>query len=547
MKRTQVVYVCIFILFISFANIAVAQTTLTKPQSAKENMPANTLPERNWWNVLYYAIDVTPDYNTKFIRGSNNIKFRTLQSGRLMQIDLQEPMQITKIVWLNKQLEFLKHGSAYMVSFPKVLNKNETGTITVYFEGYPHIASNPPWDNGWIWTTDKKGRPWISVACEGSGAGIWLPCKDAGYDEPDNGISFSITVPDTMAAVANGRLLKKIKNNDGTTTYHWNVVSPINNYNIIPYIGKYVTWHHNFPGQNGNLDCDFWVLDYNPGKAKKHFQQADTMLRCFEYWLGPYPFYEDSYKVVEAPMPGMEHQSAIAYGNGFENGYSGKNLSGTVWGLQWDFILVHESGHEWFGNSITASNDGESWIHEGFTKYLETLYTDFVFGTEAGNDYAIGIWKKIKNDEPILGSGTSDAYNKSSAMLHTIRQIIGDSVFRELLHGLTKTFYHQTVSSEQIIHFIDQYTKKDLSKIFDQYLRTTKVPILEYSFKNKIIQYRWTNSVDGFNMPVKVSFNDQPPVFIFPTNEWKNMPVIAAGPKRLTVDRNFYVQTNEKN
>jgi len=243
----------------------------------------------------------------------------------------------------------------------------------------------------------------------------------------------------------------------------------------------------------------------------------------------------------------MEHQSAVAYGNEFENGYAGKNLSGTVWGLKWDFILVHESGHEWFGNSITASNNGESWIHEGFTKYLETIYTDYVFGKEAGNDYATGIWKRILNDAPVIGSGSSDQYNKGCAMLHMIRQIISDSTFSGLLHGLSKTFYHQTVSTEQILRFINQYTKKDFTKIIDQYLRTTKVPILEYSFKNNIFKYRWTNCVDGFDMPLKVSFNNEPSIFIFPTVEWKNMSITMTKSKRLTVDRNFYVQTKEQN
>jgi len=454
-------------------------------------------------------------------------------------------MCITSITWKNNELEFRKNNEGYLITFPQAIPKGETETITIHFQGNPQAAKNPPWDSGWIWATDKKGRPWISIACEGSGASIWLPSKNVMYDEPDKGISFAITVPDTLVAVANGRLVKKNNNKNGTATYTWTVLNPINNYNIIPYIGKYVTWHHNYPGNKGNLDCDYWVLDYNAEKAKNHLKQADTMLNCFEYWLGPYPFYEDSYKVVEAPMAGMEHQSAIAYGNGFENGYSGKNLSGTSWGLKWDFILVHESGHEWFGNNITAAIKGESWIHEGFTKYLETIYTDYVFGKEAGNDYTIGISKRILNDEPVLGSGSSDAYNKGSAMLHMIRQIIGDSVFRGLLHELNKKFYHQTVSTGQIINLVNEYTRQGLTKIFDQYLRTAKVPLLEYSFKNNIFQYRWTNCIEGFNMPIRVSFNNQNPVFIYPTDQWKKTTVTNTEFKRLTADRNFYAEIKE--
>lgn len=546
MKKPVIAHLCICILIMCSVYAGIAQTAAQHLQSAKENLPPNTSAERKWWNVLHYDISITPDYNRKFVSGTNSIRFSTLQTGAVMQVDLQEPMTITDVSWLNKPLKFYRRNNAYFISFPNALRKDEIATITIHFEGIPQVANRPPWDNGWIWTTDKMGRPWMSIACEGSGGSIWLPCKDVLYDEPDNGTSFSITVPDTLVAVANGRLLKNRHNKNRTATYSWQVSSPINKYNIIPCIGKYVTWHHEFSGVKGKLDCDYWVLDYNLDKAKKHFQQADTMLQCFEYWVGPYPFYEDSYKLVEAPMPGMEHQSAIAYGNGFENGYSGKNLSGTPWGLKWDFILVHESGHEWFGNSITASNDGESWLHEGFTKYLETLYTDFVFGTEAGNDYAIGIWKRILNDAPVIGSGSSDQYNKASAMLHMIRQVIGDTAFRGLLHGLNKTFYHQTVSTEQVLHFVNQYTKRDFTKTLDQYLRTTKVPVFEYAFKDNIFQYCWTNCVDGFDMPVKVSFNNQKNIFVYPTVQWQKMPLAITGIQSFTVDRNFYVQVKEQ-
>ena len=547
MNRSLIIRFSVILLAILSGNNALAQIGVTKVQSNQETIPGNMAPEIVWWNVLHYAIDLTPDYKTRSIKGNNRIEFRTLQSGKVMQIDLQQPMVITKIVWLNKQLLFLRKGNAYYVNFPRTLNKNQTETLTVYFEGTPAIAKNPPFDNGWIWKEDKKGRPWISVACEGSGASIWLPCKDVLYDEPDNGISFRITIPDTLVAIANGRLIKKIDNPNRTTTYHWTVVNTINNYNIIPYIGKYVTWHHEYSGRKGKLDCDFWVLDYHLQKAKNHFQQVDTMLQCFEYWLGPYPFYEDSYKLVEAPMPGMEHQSAIAYGNEFENGYAGKNLSGTIWGLQWDFILVHESGHEWFGNSITAGNDGDSWIHEGFTKYLETLYTAYVFGNEAGNDYAIGTWKRIKNDAPILGTNTTDKYYKGSAMLHMIRQITGDSLFRGFLTGLNKAFYHCTVTTNQILEFLNLYTKMNFTKIFDQYLQTIKIPRLDYLFKGNTFMYRWSNCVDGFSMPISISLDGLKFQFVTPTNQWQSLPFLSAKRNDFRIDRNFYITTHEVN
>ncbi len=524
-----------------------AQTLSTKKQRNKETAPGSVQQEQKWWNLLYYNIDITPDYERKYITGTNSITFSALQSDTILQIDLQNPMRITSVRWKDKSLVF-KHSkeATYLVVFPKVIKAGEHQTISIQFEGVPKESLKPPYDNGWIWAKDLNGRPFISVACEGSGASIWLPCKDVLYDEPDNGISFSITVPDTLTAIANGRLEKKLNNKKGTTTYTWKVVNPINNYNIIPYIGKYVTWHENFAGLKGNLDCDYWVLDYNLAKAKKHFKQTDTMLRAFEYWAGPYPFCEDSYKLVEAPMDGMEHQSALAYGNGFQNGLKGKDIiSKSGWGLKFDFILVHESGHEWFGNSLTANTGGDSWLHEGFTKYLETLYTSYVFGVEAGNDYAVGTWKRIKNDEPVLGTNTPDQYYKGSALLHMIRQIIGDALFKEVLTGLSKEFYHQTVSTPEVLIFFNRYTKRDFTKVFDQYLKTIQVPTLSYSFQDSIFKYRWENCIQDFSMPVRITFDGKNYQFIFPSTQWKTYKASAISSKKFQVDRNFYITVKE--
>jgi len=523
------------------------QTLSTKKQGNKETAPGSIRQEQKWWNLLYYKIDITPDYGRKYITGTNSISFSALQSDTILQIDLQDPMRITSVRWKDNSLVF-KHSKedTYLIIFPTVIKAGEKQTISIHFEGEPKESLKPPYDNGWIWAKDLNGRPWISVACEGSGASIWLPCKDVLYDEPDNGVSFSITVPDTLTAVANGRLKKILTSKQRTTTYTWKVVNPINNYNIIPYIGKYVSWHENYAGLKGKLDCDYWVLDYNLTKAKSHFKQTDTMLRAFEYWAGPYPFYEDSYKLVEAPMSGMEHQSALAYGNGFQNGLSGKDIiSGSGWGLKWDFVLVHESGHEWFGNSITASTYGDSWIHEGFTKYLETLYTSYVFGIEAGNDYVVGTWKRIKNDVPVLGTNTSDQYYKGSAMLHMIRQIIGDTLFKEVLTGLSKEFYHQTVNTNKILNFFNHYTKKDFTKIFDQYLKTIQIPTLNYSFQDSIFQYRWENCIKDFSMPVRITFDGKNYQYIFPSTQWQTFKVSTTSSKGFHVDRNFYITVSE--
>jgi aminopeptidase N len=524
-----------------------AQTLPTKKQAYKEIAPASIKQQQSWWNLLYYNIELTPDYEKKYITGTNSITFAALQADTILQIDLQDPMRITSVKWKNKNLVFKKtKKDTYFVIFPTVIKAGQQQTISISFEGVPTESVKPPYDNGWIWAKDLNGRPFISVACEGSGASIWLPCKELLYDEPDNGVAFSITVPDTLTAVANGRLTKRSTGKKGTTTYTWKIVNPINNYNIIPYIGKYVSWHKNYTGLKGKLDCDYWVLDYNLTKAKNHFKQIDTLLKAFEYWAGPYPFYEDSYKVVEAPMDGMEHQSALAYGNGFRNGLKGKDIiSGTGWGLKFDFILVHESGHEWFGNSITCSEGGHSWIHEGFTKYLETLYTAYVFGTEAGNDYAIGTWKRIKNDVPVLGSNSTDQYYKGSAMLHMIRQITGDTLFKDVLTGLNKEFYHQAVNTNQILDLFNRYTKKDFTKIFDQYLKTIQIPTLSYSLKDNVFQYRWENCIKDFSMPVKITFDGKNYQLISPSTEWQSFKVSTTSSKSFHVDRNFYITVNE--
>jgi aminopeptidase N len=385
----------------------------------------------------------------------------------------------------------------------------------------------------------------MSVACQGLGASVWYPCKDHQSDEPDSGASLTITVPDTLIAVGNGRLKEKIMNANHTATYTWSIVNPINNYNIIPYIGKYVTWHEDYHGEKGKLDCDYWVLDYDLEKAKKQFTQVDTMLKCFEYWMGPYPFYEDGYKLVETPHLGMEHQSAVAYGNKFMNGYLGRDLSGSGWGNNWDYIIVHESGHEWFANNITSNDIADMWIHEGITDYSETLFVDCQYGNEAGNAYTQGLRRTIRNDKPIIGTygvnqeGSGDMYNKGNNIMHMVRQIIdNDSVFRNILRGLNETFYHKTVDSKDIENYITKRSGKDLSKLFDQYLRTTQIPTLEYKIEGEKLSYRWTNCINGFNMPVKLAKSGQ---WITPGVDWKETTLTAAMKNDFQVDNNFYI------
>lgn len=507
-------------------------------------------PERTGWDVLHYNITVAPDYATKQISGTNTIQFKVINDFQMMQIDLQQPMEIESIKWNKATLAFVREGNAFHVRFPKNLKAGNVESVTISFKGNPRVAQRPPWDGGWIFVKDKLGRPWMSVACQGLGASVWYPCKDHQSDEPDKGAVLNITVPDTLVAIANGRRKENIKAASGYTTYSWEVINPINNYNIIPYIGKYVNWSEIYKGEKGDLDCNYWVLDYELAKAKEQFKQVPKMLKSFEYWFGPYPFYEDGYKLIQSPHLGMEHQSAVAYGNKFQNGYLGRDLSGSGWGLKWDFIIVHESGHEWFANNITSFDIADMWVHEGFTNYSETLFTTSEYGVEAGNDYVTGTRKLISNDIPIIGpygvnqEGSGDMYYKGGNLLHTIRQLIGnDEKFRQILRGLNQKFYHSITTSKEVEAYFSAQSGIDLSSVFDQYLRTIKIPVLQYQFTGTELRYKWTGCIDNFKMKIKVELGGKM-IWLEPGKDWKTQ-TIDPTIKTLKPDRNFYIQLEE--
>ncbi len=545
MKRISILCILPFL----FLGRSRAQKTEMPPVFTHADTLRGSLNPERAYNVLRYDISIRPDYNSRSIDGKNSITY--LDSGlTYMQIDLQPPLEIDSIIQNEKKLSFRREGNVFHVYVGDSLNRNCLfclKMLTIFYHGNPHIAAKPPWDGGWVFTKDTWGRPWMSVACEGTGASIWYPCKDYLGDEPDSGASLSVTVADSLVAVGNGRLKSKIRNADGTTTWTWVVQSPINNYDIIPYIGKYVSWHSDFMGEKGKLDCDFWVLDGDQEKAKKHFTGVDSMLRCFEYWFGPYPFYVDGYKLVEAPYLGMEHQSDIAYGNHFLEGYDGKDLSGTGWGLKWDFIIVHESGHEWFGNNITSKDLADEWIHESFTNYSETLYTGYYFGKEAGNEYNAGLRKNIENKFPIIQYygvnyepvGT-DEYYKGSNMIHNIRQVINnDELFRKILRGLNQEFYHSTVTAGDIEQYINRISGRNFNPVFNQYLRSIQIPVLEYKQSGNELEYRWDNCNADFNMPVKISMKGSN--WLKPTTRWQKMKLSTKGKIKLTADKNFYI------
>ncbi|KAA9340611.1 M1 family metallopeptidase [Adhaeribacter soli] len=513
----------------------------------QDTLRGSITPERAWWDLNFYHLSIKVDPAQKFISGSNLIRYKVLQPAQVMQIDLQPPLKIEKVTQKGKELQVKTEGNAHFITLQEKQIPSSFNQVEIFYSGNPKISKNPPWSGGFTWQQDKHGNPFVATSCQGEGASLWWPCKDHMYDEPDS-MRISVTAPEKLIAVANGRLRKTDTNKDGNKTFHWAVVNPINNYGVNVNLGDYVHFGEKFQGEKGPLDCDYYVLRDNLTKAKEQFKQVPLMLKAFEYWFGPYPFYEDSYKLVEVPYLGMEHQSSVTYGNGYKNGYLGKDPSGTGWGLKFDFIIIHESGHEWFANNITYKDIADMWIHESFTNYSEALYLDYHFGTKAGNEYVIGLRKNIANDRPIIGKynvnyeGSGDMYYKGANMLHTIRQLVNnDQKFREILRGLNKDFYHQTVTTGQIEDYLSQKSGLNLKPVFNQYLRDILIPKLEYRTEKNKLSYRWVNCVEGFNMPVKCYVNGQEK-WLTPTTEWQELKSL---PKKITfkTDENFYINT----
>ncbi len=506
-----------------------------------------TSPGRAWWDVTFYDLHVTITPADSSIRGHNAISYKVLGPGRELQIDLMTPLVIDSMMQDGQKLAFRRDSNAF---FTTPIASHRTGdikTITVYYSGTPRIAKRPPWDGGFTWTADSLGRPWVVTTDQGVGASIWWPNKDTQADEPDSQ-RVALTVPDPMQDVSNGRLRSVKQNPNGTTTYEWFVVNPINNYAIAVAAGTYAHYSEVYQGERGELTLDFWPLDYHLEAAQRQFPQARTMLQCFEHWFGPYPWYEDGYKIVEVPNTGMEHQSAVSYGNRYANGYRGRDGSGTGLGLKWDFIIIHESAHEWFANNITAKDDADMWVHESFANYAEGLYTECLFGKEAGSQYVIGTRRGIRNDRPIIpaygvnAQGSGDMYPKGGNMLHTIRQVIDDDEkWRSILRGLNATFWHQTVMGSQIENYISQHAGIDFSKVFDQYLRDIRIPVLEYRIEDTTLSYRWAEVVPGFAMPIKVTLSDSGLSVVRPTAAWQQTSLSLTDPKSFKVDSNYYV------
>lgn len=508
-------------------------------------------PERAWWDVLHYdlALQVSPE--TKSLEGSNTITFKTLKAGQRMQIDLQPPLAITRIAHGDGELTFERDGKVYWVQFPSPLAEDAEDRIQVFYAGKPVESRRPPWSGGFSWNKDDEGNPFIATSCQGIGASIWWPNKDHGSDEPDRGMDIRVTVPEGLTAVSNGRLQASTHDASARTkTFHWRVTNPINNYGVNVNIGNYVSMQSVYEGEGGKLDVEYWVLEHQQEKAREHFEEVPRTLAAFEHWFGKYPFYEDSYKLVVVPYLGMEHQSSVTYGNGFQNGYRGRDLSQTGVGMKFDFIVVHESAHEWWGNNISMRDAADMWIHESFANYAENLFVEYHFTAKEAQDYVIGCRKLINNDRPIIGtygvnrSGSGDMYYKGGNMLHTMRHIVNDDAkWRSALRGVNQEFWHKTVGTEEFEAYLSRATGFDFGRFFDQYLRTTQIPVLKYRAEGKTVTVWWDDVVEGFAVPVVLRINGKEQR-VTVTEQPARIDLDAAL-ESFELDRNFYMTVAE--
>ena len=529
---------------------AVAQTPRVFTHA--DTLRGSNTPGRAWWDAGFYDLHVQVNPADSSIAGRNTIVYRVLQPAAEMQIDLQVPLEVDSIVQHADRLTWRRDGNAFFVTLAAAQRAGSQDSLTVWYHGRyvraPGDTTRRP-IGPFHWAVDSAGAPWIATSNEGPGASTWWPLKDLPADEPDSQ-RIAITVPDPMIDVSNGRLRSTTHNPEGTTTFEWFVANPINSYDVaVNASPAYVPLRDEFKGARGPLTIEFWALAPHREVAAALIPQAKAMLSCFEHWFGPYPWYTDGYKLIEVPYLGMEHQSGIAYGNRYLPGYLGRDLSGTGEGLTWDYIVVHESAHEWWGNSISAKDHADMWIHESFGMYSEALWLECQKGKAAAERYLVGVRRMIRNDMPIIGTygvndtpRSQDRYPKGANMLMTMRAVVdNDGRWLATLRGLNSTFAHQTVTAKDIRDYMSKSTRTDLSRIFVQYQETTKIPVLEYRFDGKQLSYRWTNVVDGFAMPVRVGVAAEGYRRVRPTSEWQSVRSRLAPGTVLRIDPAFYV------
>jgi len=534
------------VLLLAAAGPALAQSHDGFTPTRADSVRGSDNPDRAWWDVTFYDLHVRMDPADSSITGWNGITYRVRRPGQTMQLDLQAPLVLDSVVQDGRRLEARRDGGAWFLALPGPPRAGDSRTLTAYYHGQPG-RGRPKQASGVVWSQDSLGAPWFATSDELPGASIWWPLKDYLGDEPDSQ-RIALTVPDPLVGVSNGRLRGMTRHPDGTTTYEWFVTGPINSYGVAVNAGRYAHFADTVRGEAGPLTLDFWPLAAHLDTARVHWAQAKPMLACFEHWFGPYPWYADGYKLIETPYLGMEHQSGIAYGNKFLPGYLGRDLSGTGIGLGWDYIVIHESAHEWFGNSVSTREPGDLWVHESFATYAEGLYTECRQGRTAGAAYLIGLRRGIENGGPIVGPRgvagwyNSDMYFKGANVLHTIRQLVDDDTrWLAILRGLTRTFRHRTVTGAEVEEYIGRASGLDLGRVFAQYLTTTNVPELEYRIEGGTLSYRWAGVVTGFAMPLRVRIPGLGQRWLRATEAWQRLAVPSPRGAEVAVDENFYV------
>jgi len=514
----------------------------------KDSLQGGFSKERMCFDVKHYHLNITLNIDKKHLSGYNEITFEPLEKTSKIQLDLFENMQIDSIIFQNKKVEFTREYNAVFIQFPTILAPQTTQKLIFYYNGMPQIAKNAPWDGGFVFKNDSNGKPWVGVAVQGTGASLWYPVKDGQTDEPDWGAQISVAVPNGLMNVSNGRFLGEKDLKNGYTRWDWEVKNPINNYNITLNVADYVE----IKDKIDNLDLKYFVLRENVSKAKKHFEEVKTMMNCFQTKFGAYPFAEDGYKLVETPYLGMEHQSAVAYGNQYKKGYLGSDISGTGEGMFFDFIIIHETGHEWFGNSITSRDVADMWIHEGFTTYAESVYIECVKGYETAQKYINGQGKRVMNDRPVIGKfgvnneGSGDMYNKGAMLLNTLRHIVNnDNQWWEILYKFSTAYKHKIIDTQTVITFFETETKQKLAPIFAQYLNYKNIPKLDLQLTDNNLYFKWTADVQSFEMPVEITIKDKL-LRLKPTTTWKRLPVSIQSLDKISVhQQKFYIKVTK--
>ncbi|MEL1245912.1 M1 family metallopeptidase [Flavobacterium sp. DGU11] len=535
----------VLLLAIVFVGIysATAQT-----YTRRDSLQGGLRKERTSFDVQRYDLNIKLDPEKKYISGYNDITFKVVENTTKIQLDLFENMKVESIELKGKKLEYKRDNDAVFISFPKELKKGSEETLRFYYSGNPVIAKNAPWDGGFVFSKDGAGKPWIGVAVQGTGASLWFPVKDHQTDEPEKGASVKVAVPNGLMDVSNGRFMGSTDLKNGYTRWDWEVKNPINNYTITLNVADYAHIHDSLRG----LDLDYYVLKQNEEKAKTHFEEVKPMLECFQSKFGQYPFFEDGYKLVETPYLGMEHQSAVAYGNKYKKGYMGSDMSGTGVGMLFDYITIHESGHEWFGNSITSKDIADMWIHEGFTTYSETVFVECLYGYDKAMKYITGQQMSVANNKPVIGvfgvnkEGSGDMYFKGALMLNTLRHVVNDDdKWWKMLLKYSETYKKKVIDTETVIAFFSKETGMNLTPFFNQYLRYKNPPILQLKLNNGKLEYRWQTDEANFKLPVGIIANGKE-VRLFGTNDWKTSDVDIADLKDVALQKTkFYVKVQK--